>query len=234
MNNWQVDLFTGLGNASSMQDIVDVTAKVIRPIGFDYCGFRLLHPLPLSKPSLITSYTAEDDMYEKEKNGGYLETPMSVHCSQSMTPFVWEGTTDDAVFKQMPEVFEEYYGYGHHGGWAQSLIEKKNMYSLFYADSSNSLTLDHLNNATLKMEWVATAVLSKLNQLKNSTDIKLSLREREILCWTGDGKTADQIAEILMLSPSTINFHLRKAMYKLDAPNKTAAVVKAIYLKLLF
>ncbi|BBG29612.1 helix-turn-helix transcriptional regulator [Zymobacter palmae] len=234
MNNWQVDLFTGLGRADTVQDIVDVTAKIIKPIGFEYCGFRLLFPLPLSRPQLITTYTAEDEMYEKERNGGYLETPMSVHCSQSMTPFVWEGTTEDSVFKQMPEVFEEYYGYGHRGGWAQSLIEKQNMYSLFYADSSTSMTAAHLERVTLKMEWVATAVLSRLNQIKHTSGIQLSLREKEVLRWTGDGKTADQIAEILMLSPSTINFHLRKAMQKLDAPNKTAAVVRAIFLRLLF
>ncbi|WP_414501006.1 helix-turn-helix domain-containing protein [Zymobacter sp. IVIA_12111.31 C1] len=55
-----------------------------------------------------------------------------------------------------------------------------------------------------------------------------------MLRWTGEGKTADQIAEILMLSPSAINFHLRKAMQKLDAPNKIAAVVRAIFLNLLF
>ncbi|WP_408646091.1 LuxR C-terminal-related transcriptional regulator [Zymobacter palmae] len=63
--------------------------------------------------------------------------------------------------------------------------------------------------------------------------MQLSEREKEVLKWSGDGKTADEIAQILNLSHSTINFHLRKTMYKLNAPNKTNAIVKAIYLNLL-
>ena len=61
----------------------------------------------------------------------------------------------------------------------------------------------------------------------------LSVREKEVLRWAGDGKTSDQISQILNLSVSTVNFHLRNAMLKLDAPNKTAAVVRAIFLGLL-
>ena len=234
MNNWQVDLFTGLENANGMQGVLDATIKVIAPIGFEFCGFRSLIPLPLATPKIMTLYTAEDKTYERERNGDYLETPMSRHCARSMTPFSWEGTTEDAVFKEIPDLCEEYYSSGHRGGWAQSLVERKNMYSVFYADSSDSLTKRYLDNVDFRMQWVATAVLSRMNKVRSDTDIQLSLREREVLRWTGDGKTADQIAEILMLSPSTINFHLRKAMQKLDAPNKTAAVVRAIFLNLLF
>lgn len=234
MNNWQVDLFTGLQNASTMQDVLDITMKIIKPMGFDFCNFRSLLPLPMTKPSLITISTAEDKIYEKEQQGDYLETPMSRHCAQSMDPFTWEGTTDDVVFKAIPELCEEYYSSGHRGGWAQSLVERKNMYSVFFADSSDSLTSSYFDNVDLKMQWIATAVLSRMNQVKEYPNITLSLREKEILRWTGDGKTADQIAEILNISPSTINFHLRNTMKKLDAPNKTAAVVKAIFFRLLF
>ena len=55
----------------------------------------------------------------------------------------------------------------------------------------------------------------------------LSPREIEVLKWTADGKTADDIAEILNVSRNTINFHIKNAVRKLQAANKTAAVVKA-------
>lgn len=233
MNNWQVDLFNGLAQSNSMQDVLDVTMKIVKPIGFDFCGFRTLIPLPLAKPKIMTLYTAEDEVYKREKEGAYLETPMSRHCAKSMTPFMWEGTTEDDVFKEIPELCEEYYSSGHRGGWAQSLVERQNMYSVFYADSSESLTQNYFNHVDFRMQWVATAVLSRMNKVKSNTNIVLSLREKEVLRWTGDGKTTDQISEILNLSPSTVNFHLRNAMKKLDAPNKTTAVVNAIFLRLL-
>lgn len=234
MNNWQVDFFTELQKANTMQDVLDVTMKIIKPIGFDFCNFRSLLPLPMTRPNLITYSTTEDKIYKKEQKGDYLETPMSRHCARSMTPFTWEGTTEDVVFKAIPEMCEEYYSLGHRGGWAQSLVERKNMYSVFFVDSSDSLTSDYFDSVNLKMQWIATAVLSRMNQVKEFPNIILSRREKEILCWTGDGKTADQIAEILNISASTVNFHLHNTMKKLDAPNKIAAVVKAMFFRLLF
>lgn len=119
------------------------------------------------------------------------------------------------------------------GGWAQSLIEKKSMFSLFWVDTSSEILQEDIDNVYFKMQWISISVLSKMNQFNIKPNITLSEREKEVLRWTGDGKTADDIGQILHLSQSTINFHLRNAMFKLDAPNKTNAIVKAIYLNLL-
>jgi LuxR family transcriptional regulator, quorum-sensing system regulator BjaR1 len=55
----------------------------------------------------------------------------------------------------------------------------------------------------------------------------LSRREREILRWVADGKTAWEIARILSLSVYTVQTHQRSARQKLDAANNAHAVVKA-------
>lgn len=56
----------------------------------------------------------------------------------------------------------------------------------------------------------------------------LSGREAEILGMLAEGLTGEQIAKRLVLSPETVRTHIRNAMEKLDAPTRTAAVVKAI------
>ncbi|HSC20154.1 MAG TPA: response regulator transcription factor [Solirubrobacterales bacterium] len=56
----------------------------------------------------------------------------------------------------------------------------------------------------------------------------LSSRESEILGLLAEGLTGEQIAKRLVLSPETVRTHIRNAMEKLDAPTRTAAVVKAI------
>lgn len=63
--------------------------------------------------------------------------------------------------------------------------------------------------------------------------VLLSDRERDILAWAGRGKTAEVTAEILHLSVDTVENHIRNAMRKLGVVNKTHAVVRAIYLKLI-
>lgn len=57
----------------------------------------------------------------------------------------------------------------------------------------------------------------------------LSLRERECLHWVAMGKTTAEISMILGLSHHTVNFHLRNACRKLDAPNRSAAIAKAFH-----
>lgn len=56
------------------------------------------------------------------------------------------------------------------------------------------------------------------------------LTEREIQClsWTAAGKTSLEIAEILGLSEHTVNHYLNQVTRKLEAVNRTQAVVKAI------
>ena len=233
MNNWQIDLFTGLDRAINMQDVLDVTKKQIQPLGFDFCGWRSKLPLPMSNRHYTLLHSNEDKVSYREANGRYDNAPIPKHCSRSVEPISWCGTTEDPTFAMAPELWEEYYSEGHYGGWAQSLIENNMMFSMLYVDSSNPLQQKDLDNIDSKMQWIANATLIRMNQMRQKPDITLSIREQEVLRWTGDGKTADQIAEILMLSPSTINFHLRNAMMKLDAPNKTAAVVRAIFLGLL-
>jgi LuxR family transcriptional regulator len=56
---------------------------------------------------------------------------------------------------------------------------------------------------------------------------QLTDREIEVLRWTADGKTASEIADILNISERTANFHIANVITKLNAPNKTAAVIRA-------
>jgi transcriptional regulator EpsA len=58
----------------------------------------------------------------------------------------------------------------------------------------------------------------------------ISAREVEVLSWVRDGKTNDEIAEILGLSMLTVKNHLRHAMKKLVVRTRGQAVAKAIAL----
>ena len=63
--------------------------------------------------------------------------------------------------------------------------------------------------------------------------VLLTDRERSALGWAARGKTVDETAVILAISGDTVQFHLKNAVRKLDAMNKTQAVVKAIKLGLI-
>ncbi|MEA2984635.1 MAG: hypothetical protein QOD94_889 [Alphaproteobacteria bacterium] len=56
----------------------------------------------------------------------------------------------------------------------------------------------------------------------------LSLREREVLWWAAQGKSAQDIADILQITKRTVDEHTQHAMHKLGAANKTGAVAIAL------
>lgn len=65
-------------------------------------------------------------------------------------------------------------------------------------------------------------------QLFVEPDVVLTPRELDVLRWCKDGKTRQDIGEILTISRKTVEFHLRNSMDKLGASNQVSAVVMAL------
>lgn len=87
-----------------------------------------------------------------------------------------------------------------------------------------------------ELTMVMLHVLDAYNQLKSSNKVghpTLSVREREVLRWTAQGKTSIEIGQILSLSDHTVNAYMTSAMKKFDCVNRTQLVAKAIRLKLI-
>ncbi|KHN67762.1 LuxR family transcriptional regulator [Acinetobacter calcoaceticus] len=109
--------------------------------------------------------------------------------------------------------------------------DPKKLKSCFYSTPSQQLQL------LLLSPWQTDVTIAKnyLIQIKISTpalevtDIlkycpQLTQREAEVMHWLLLGKTNKDIAEILELSPRTVNKHLEHVFEKLSVENRTAAV----------
>jgi DNA-binding NarL/FixJ family response regulator len=64
--------------------------------------------------------------------------------------------------------------------------------------------------------------------LEFSRDLGLTSREGEVLSWLSKGKTNRDIAQILGLSPRTVDKHLEQIYSKLGVENRTAAAAIAV------
>lgn len=58
--------------------------------------------------------------------------------------------------------------------------------------------------------------------------LAVTSREAEVLLWLAHGKTNREIADILKMSPRTVNKHLEQIYQKIDVDNRTAAASLAI------
>ena len=72
------------------------------------------------------------------------------------------------------------------------------------------------------------SVLGKVGGNTTTTEVTLSPRERECLRWCAEGKTRDDVASILGVSPRVVKFHLEGARHKLKCLNTAHTIATAI------
>jgi DNA-binding CsgD family transcriptional regulator len=60
------------------------------------------------------------------------------------------------------------------------------------------------------------------------TDLRLTPKEEEVLRWLSEGKSTSDIASILAICSRTVKFHISNILRKLNAENRTHAVVIAL------
>jgi LuxR family quorum sensing-dependent transcriptional regulator len=99
--------------------------------------------------------------------------------------------------------------------------------AIVWSGEATSLGLDE----RLMLQMISVHLFNRLAEIGAAWKTgQVVLTEREIQClsWTAAGKTSLEIAEILGLSEHTVNHYLNQVTRKLEAVNRTQAVVKAI------
>lgn len=110
---------------------------------------------------------------------------------------------------------------------------------LTLARSDDALSAGEMQDKGFKMAWLAQVAHLGMSQcltarLMPEIKVTLTSREVEVLRWTAEGKTSNEVSEILSISERTVNFHINNAGAKLNATNKTAAAIRAAMLGMLY
>ncbi|MEY4911002.1 MAG: hypothetical protein RL761_665, partial [Pseudomonadota bacterium] len=95
------------------------------------------------------------------------------------------------------------------------------------------LTQQEITQKQTHIHWLAQALHEKIAKL-NASHIVLTSSEREIMCWTADGKSTAEIASILQIKERTVTFRINNVVNRLGVQNKTAAAVRLAVGGLLF
>ncbi|OAI91193.1 autoinducer binding domain-containing protein [Pseudomonas putida] len=175
---------------------------------------------------MFNNYSAEWNAHYQACN--YLaQDPTFQHCRHSLIPLLWE----DAVFVETPQLREDARTHGLTHGWSQAAHDiRGNNSMLSLVRSTGAIDSCEFYDKTGQALWLCnvmhTVMVERINPLR-SNGFGLSDREREVLKWSAAGKTASDIACILTLSQSTVNFHIRSVITKMRANNKAGAVAIA-------
>lgn len=225
MTPWMEDFCNGLELARNAQQVFAQVEAAARHLGFEHCAYGMRHPLPLARPkfALLNNYgTAWQQRYLE---AGYLRIdPVVAHGARSLEPVLW----DDALFLGARQMWDEARGAGLAVGWSQSCFDAcgtGGMLSL--ARSHERMTAAEVRAKQPALRWLVNVAHVALSAELARCDVPppvLTVREQEVLCWTADGKTSPEIAQILQLSENTVNYHFKRVLPKLGAATKASAV----------
>ena len=230
MNQWCHELIGSLPLHQAPQRLLERVVLVAQDLGFEFCAIGVRLPYPLSSPrvELVSNYPKQwQAHYASEQY--WARDPSVAYASRNSSLRLW----DDQLFSGEQEMWSGARSAGLRHGWFMSSLETSGAGSMLtLARSSEPITATELAANAQKMSWLATAthfayVKALLPQQLREPQYQLTSREIEVLRWTGDGKTSSDIADILTISDNTVNFHIKNAIKKMGANNKTAAAVKA-------
>lgn len=236
MRNWLSELFEWASQVKSEEDFLHRLCHFAQSLDFEWCCYHVQPPLPVSNPTTEFASNYPQEWQQRYSDNDYVKIdPVVKKARQIQQPFLWEG----ALLEQEPDFWKAARNAGLKVGWTYSNISLSGTFSMLTLARDNSpLTVSELNAKELKMRWLADAThvtVGRLFNIQGGAALygKLTAREIEILRWTADGKTQNEISQILSISFDTVKFHSKNAISKLGAVNKTAAVVRAAVLGVL-
>ncbi len=122
--------------------------------------------------------------------------------------------------------------------WLHSKLYKQLEHWLNGNPKENDSLPVKLDSSTIRFIFLETEDETKLLKIideekPDSIEIlkhcfSLTQREAEVLLWIAKGKTNRDIAQIMEISPRTVNKHLEQIFPKLGVENRTTAAAKAI------
>jgi DNA-binding CsgD family transcriptional regulator len=174
-----------------------------------------------------------------QKTASVRRDPVMRRLKSSSQPFIY----DQALYasENAADLWEEQAPFGYHTGISMALHLPAGRHFLLGVDREKPLPADDtaLMRMIADLQLLAvyaqeTALRVLLPQTEAPKPVpRLTAREREVLQWTREGKSAWAVGQILTMSEHTVNYHLRNAMRKLDASGKHLAVQRAVSLGLI-
>jgi DNA-binding CsgD family transcriptional regulator len=229
-----------LASVDSIDGLRDVTIRFAARLGFDFVSATVVIDRGQGADFYCVDNTPDAYRSAFENEARFRVDPVSQHCKLSSSPIIWDQAT--YVRAGRGELWEEQAQHGYKAGVAVALHLPGGRHLLVGVDRDRPhgrapepgwrQAAELLLFASCA-EGVATRLLVSRQGFATAQGVALSWREREVLQWAMEGKTAWEIGRILAISEQTVVRHLGHAAHKLECVNKVQAVAKALRLGLL-
>ena len=158
--------------------------------------------------------------------------PIAHHALHSARPFEWRSENYMSSCTRARELMRHAADFGLAHGFIVP-IHRPEGYEAVAAMAGAKLELQESDKASLHL--VALYAFDRVRRLHRDPprEYHITPREREVLAWAADGKSAGEIGDVLDISSRTVEEHLASACRKLRAANRTQAVAIALRARLI-
>lgn len=168
------------------------------------------------------------DWYEHYLQRGLFRADPCANLSRTESgPFLWSDVARTPLNAASRNVMEEAGAFGLREGLCVPITRgsRSSVVTIAGAEIDPSPLARCTAHALARHSYFAAAKLVRGCDFR-ATD--LSRREKEILRWASQGKTAWEISQILAIGETTVITHVRNARQKLDTTNITHTVAEAL------
>lgn len=228
------DYIESSSRSETVEEAFAYYMKAAAELGFDRAMYSAIQAHPGSEALCIAQAYPEDWIGHYVQSGYVTLDPVRRYGRYYRTPFTWRDMERGARLNPIErKIMDEARDSGLFDGVAVPLHGPNGeLTGVGLASSAPNpdagRNLSHLAMITMQFHMVATLMTSTPSILPGH-DANLTLREIEVLQWCAQGKSTWAISQILNISQSGVEFHLRNVYRKLEADNRITAVVKALY-----
>ena len=234
------------------QDYLDVSAsrdratfeerllRFAQNMDFGIVSAALAVDRPGEKPLFVMIGNTPQGFVEASRSfAGMQRDPVLKRLRSTSTPFVYDQSL--YVEEDAADLWEEQAPFGYRTGISMALHMPAGRHFLLGVDRDEPLPAEDSALTRLLADLQLLAVYAQETAVRvllpEATlllpQLHLTTREREVLQWTREGKSAWAVGQILSMSEHTANYHLRNAMRKLGVSSKHIAILKATSLGLI-
>ncbi len=219
-----------LDRLSSMDAMMSEMQRVLATFGLEYCAFQDLPDTKRSYDEFVICTRVPEEwlkIYLKEE---YVRIdPAFRLCRRSIDPFIWADAPYDAEREpRTVEFLRRVADFGLSRGFVIPVPRQAGGLGVVWFGGINP----ELNaRSKTSLHLLALYTFERLRLLHTPSHQEkplLTSREREVLTWAAQGKSAWEIGEILNIAKRTVDEHIQSTFRKLGAKNRTQAVAIAL------
>lgn len=235
------EFIEGTNGASSTDEIFGLFVRAIEDLGYDRAIYAVVSGSPgqdlRRTPGFMLSYPEDWASYYFEHGLDKID-PVTLYSFYSPGSFVWSDLPDAMkLSKAQLACLNMGAEAGLRNGICIPLRGPLGEHT-DVAIASSEPEVDPKANLDV-LTLLATQFKNSYSRFVDASElagshIHLTPREKEVLTWCYAGKSSWDIGELLGVSESAVNFHVKNAKDKLSCSTRVACVLKATRLGLIF